>query len=165
MECGRKSSELLKSSTAPKDVTHTLSYCLRRMRCPLHLLRSRLLEMLAPAEKQPSRRSSNAHPEAAPSNVENSYGPLYQAWLASRAVPASKGVLLTPGAQRPLSRENITLAAFIARRSCYDVLALLWTLYPWRIVAMVSMDVFKGLFPAFRGYSQALIINEVSQAW
>lgn len=134
------------------------------MRCPLNLLRSRLHEMLPPLpEKLPPRRSGNTAPEQPQPAFEYSNEPLYQAWLASRTVPASKGVLLTPGAQRPLSRENILLAAFVARRSCYSVVTLLWRLYPWRILAMVTMDLFKGVFPAFRGYSQALIINEVSR--
>ena len=60
---------------------------------------------------------------------------------------------------------HITLvihAAVIARQSSADMLSLLWELSPLRVAAMVAMDVFKGLFPAFRGYSQALIINEVS---
>ena len=128
--------------------------------------RSLVLEMLSPLDRL-SRRFSNSAadappaPLASPSSTENSNGSLYGAWLASRAVPTNKGVLLTPGAQRPLSRENIALAASIARRSCLDIFTILWQLYPWRVVAMVAMDVFKGVFPAFRGYSQALIINEV----
>ena len=69
--------------------------------------------------------------------------------------------MLAPGAQRPLSRDNITLAAFIARQSSLDILSLIWQLYPLRVLTMVAMDVCKGVFPAFRGYSQALIINEV----
>lgn len=130
------------------------------MRCPLNLLRSRLLHMLPPSEKQLPRRFANTVPEEPAPAFENSNEPLYQAWLASRT---AKGVLLTPGAQRPLSRENVALAAFIARRSCWSVITLLWKLYPWRILAMVAMDLFKGVLPAFRGYSQALIINEVSR--
>jgi hypothetical protein len=125
-------------------------------------LRSRLLEMLSPLDSKP-RRCSNSPVNPSPTSPESSNGSLYGAWLASRAVPESKGVLLDPGAQRSLSRENITLAAFIARRSSLDILSLLWELYPLRVLAMVAMDVFKGVFPAFRGYSQALIINEVRQ--
>lgn len=89
---------------------------------------------------------------------------LYDAWLASRSVPAAKGVLLTPGAQRPMTSKNIRLALAMAKQSSPDVLAMLWRLHPSRLLLMVSLDLFKGIFPAFRGYSQALIINEVSYA-
>lgn len=136
------------------------------MSCPLDPLRSRLLQMLLPPEKHQPRRAGNARaePVARPPAAERSNGSLYAAWLASRAVPGSKSVLLTPGAQRPFSRANIALAAHLARHSSLDVLALLWRLYPVRLAAMIAMDVCKGVFPAFRGYSQALIINEVRRA-
>lgn len=130
------------------------------MSLSLKPIRSLLLEMLFPLDRLP-RRVGNSAADSPPASSENSHGSLYGAWLASRTVPASKGVMLAPGAQRPLSRDNITLAAFIARQSSLDILSLIWQLYPLRVLAMVAMDVCKGVFPAFRGYSQALIINEV----
>lgn len=132
------------------------------MRSPLNRLRSRLLHMLPAQDRQPPRRAANPAPEEGP-RAEHPQASLYHAWLASRVAPAAKGVLLTPGAHRPLSRDNVELAVAIARRSFCSVFALLCELHPWRLAAMVAMDLFRGVFPAFRGYSQALIINEVSQ--
>lgn len=120
------------------------------MRSPLGRLRSRLLHM---RPTHPPRRAANDEPQ-------HPQAPLYHAWLASRL---AKGVPLTPGAQRPVSRANVELAVAIARRSCRSVLALLCQLHPCRLTTMVAMDLFRGVFPAFRGYSQALIINEVSR--
>lgn len=137
-------------------------YCLLIMGPSLKLLRYVLQHMLPAIDKQAPRRFSNAHLGTSPESSENSDAALYDAWLASRAVTASRGTLLTPGAQRPLSRENVALAVRIAQRSSLDILSLLWQLYPWRVLVLVSMDLFRGVFPVFRGYSQALIINEVS---
>ena len=130
----------------------------------LKLLRRALLQMLPPLDKQTRRRLGNRHQNTNFDFSESSDAVLYDAWLASRAVPASKATLLTPGAQRPLSRENLALAVRIARRSSLDVLSLVWELYPWRVLLLVSLDLCRGVFPVFRGYTQALIINEVSPA-
>lgn len=127
-------------------------------------LRRALLQMLPPAltDRHPRRDGNKALPSpASPEPAPDPDPVLYDAWLASRAVPAAKGVLLTPGAQRPLSRDNIALAARIASRSSLGVLALLWQLYPCRILVLVALDLCRGAFPVFRGYSHAMIINEV----
>ncbi|GJE84393.1 ABC transporter ATP-binding protein [Phanerochaete sordida] len=127
------------------------------------LLRHVLQQMLPALDysKSPRRVGNKQTASAAEHSLQNPDTVLYDAWLASRAVPANKGGLLTPGAQRPLSRENVALAARIARRSSLGVLSLLWQLYPGRILALVSLDLLRGAFPVVRGYSQALIINEV----
>ncbi|EKM59342.1 uncharacterized protein PHACADRAFT_85750 [Phanerochaete carnosa HHB-10118-sp] len=116
---------------------------------------------MLPALDKPTRRVGNKLPGANSDSSEVSDKALYDAWLASRAVPASKAILLTPGAQRSPSRENAALAVRIARRSSLGVLSLLWQLYPSRILLLVAMDLCRGAFPVFRGYSQAMIINEV----
>jgi hypothetical protein len=42
-----------------------------------------------------------------------------------------------------------------------NLLKDLWLLNPVRTTLMMVANVVRGLFPAFRGYSQAMIINEV----
>lgn len=86
---------------------------------------------------------------------------LYDAWSASRVVGEHAELLLTPGGQRPLTRENVALALELSESCLPRILTLLWNLHPLRVMLMVSLDVFRGVLPACRGYSQALIINEV----
>lgn len=85
----------------------------------------------------------------------------YDAWLASRAMPGPKGVQLVGGAQRALTIRNCKLAYVIATECAYDLLIRLWGLHPIRTTLMMSLNVLRGVQPAFRGYSQALIIDEV----
>lgn len=68
-----------------------------------------------------------------------------------------------PGAQRPLNETNIKLALTIARACLPDLLSTLWALHPVRTSLMILLHIVRGFFPAFRGYSQAMIVDEVSQ--
>ncbi|KAH8106134.1 P-loop containing nucleoside triphosphate hydrolase protein [Cristinia sonorae] len=86
--------------------------------------------------------------------------PLHDVWLASRSC-SNQHRLLAPGAQRPFSIHNIKLAYAIVTRCAFQFAALLWNLHPLRVLLMVALDLFRGVFPAFRGYSQALIIDEL----
>jgi hypothetical protein len=88
---------------------------------------------------------------------------VYDAWLSSRYAHGYHEPPLVPGAQRPLNRTNLRLAYTIAAECAWDLFQLLWSLHPLRAAAMVTLNVIRGLFPAFKGYSQALIINEVGQ--
>ncbi|CCM04806.1 uncharacterized protein FIBRA_06999 [Fibroporia radiculosa] len=102
----------------------------------------------------PSRQAVNsaqAHP----------HGAIYKAWLASRTIPNDTGAYLTPGAHRSLSKSNVRLACTIMQSCAVDLFRLLWSLHPWRTALMVTLELIRGIFPAFRGYSQALLINEL----
>jgi hypothetical protein len=87
---------------------------------------------------------------------------VYDAWLASRVIPRRRGTFLVAGGQRPLTHANTKLACAIMRTCSYDLLVHLWGLHPIRTTVMMGLNILRGLFPAFRGYSQAMIIDEVS---
>lgn len=91
-----------------------------------------------------------------------SYRSLEQAWLASRVVPRHRGTYLMPGAQRPINEPNIKLALTIAQACFPDLLSTLWALHPVRTSVMMFLHIVRAFFPAFRGYSQAMIVDEVS---
>jgi len=97
---------------------------------------------------------------------EQTFGPrcsnneLFETWLASRS-SSGRGEYLGPGAHRPLGKSSLNLAYKIMRLCAIDLFSLLWALHPWRTLLMVSLEFIRGIFPAFRGYSQALLINEL----
>ncbi|KAI9574993.1 P-loop containing nucleoside triphosphate hydrolase protein [Boletus coccyginus] len=86
---------------------------------------------------------------------------LEQAWLASRAMPRRRGTYLMPGAQRPVNETNIKLAFTIAQACLPNLLSTLWALHPIRTSLMMVLHIVRGFFPAFRGYSQAMIVDEL----
>ena len=103
---------------------------------------------------------------------------LYDLWLSSRlssenvsqphlsAEPKPSRGHLPPGSQRPLTLANLLLAWKIVQASSFDVVALLWSLNPLRTLLFVFLTLVRGLLPAFRGYSQAMILDEVcSPLW
>ncbi|TFK56190.1 P-loop containing nucleoside triphosphate hydrolase protein [Heliocybe sulcata] len=89
----------------------------------------------------------------------------FDAWLASRAVPGSKGLLLTPGGRRNLTVRNVRLAIDIAKEATPKVLRMVWGRHRLRALVLLSLNIARGAFPALRGYSQALIINEIQTAF
>lgn len=86
---------------------------------------------------------------------------VYDAWLASREVPGQPGAHLVPGAPRPLTLDNARLALFVSKTGSFDFFKILFGLNPLRTTLMMSLNVIRSLFPAFRGYSQALIVDEL----
>ncbi|EGO01594.1 hypothetical protein SERLA73DRAFT_48865 [Serpula lacrymans var. lacrymans S7.3] len=86
---------------------------------------------------------------------------VHNAWLASRTVPTRKSSYLVPGAQRPLNKPNIRLAYIIAHKCAFDLVKVLWSLHPVRTTLMMLLNIVRGFFPAFRGYSQAMIVDEL----
>ncbi|KAJ7638523.1 P-loop containing nucleoside triphosphate hydrolase protein [Roridomyces roridus] len=98
-------------------------------------------------------------PEKAHTLEEESKHTVYDAWLASRTLP--NGETLVSGAQRRLSLYNAQLAFLIIRTSAVEFFAHILSLHPSRTVLMMSLNIIRSIFPAFRGYSQALIINEL----
>lgn len=119
-------------------LTSSLYYSLRQLACPV-------LE-------NPSKPILSA-PDFPPSN--------YDAWLASRTIPLSGGDFLSPGAHREITLKNLKLAYVISKTSTYSFASLLWNLHPFRLTLMMFINVLRGVLPAFRGYSQAMIIDEV----
>ncbi|KXN87958.1 Subtilin transport ATP-binding protein SpaT [Leucoagaricus sp. SymC.cos] len=93
--------------------------------------------------------------------LDNLPDSVFDAWLASRRVPGQNGNLLVPGAQRALNTQNFRLASYVARRCTFAFLKSLWSLDPLRTTLMLSLNIARSLFPAIRGYSQALIVDEV----
>ncbi|KAJ6567181.1 P-loop containing nucleoside triphosphate hydrolase protein [Mycena vulgaris] len=94
-------------------------------------------------------------PNKSPAPVESTY----DVWLASRLLP--RGETLVPGAHRSLSLSNVKLAYIIIRTCAVDFFAHIFSLHPVRTTLMMSLNVVRSIFPAFRGYSQALIIDEL----
>lgn len=86
---------------------------------------------------------------------------LLQAWLASRVLPYRRGAYLVPGAHRPVNESNIRLAITISRACVIDLVKTLWGLHPIRTTLMMALHIVRAFFPAFRGYSQAMIVDEV----
>ncbi|KZP13051.1 P-loop containing nucleoside triphosphate hydrolase protein [Athelia psychrophila] len=85
----------------------------------------------------------------------------HSAWLTSRTLPRQKGVYIMPGGQRALTVRNFQLAYTILHECAYDLLLTLWGLHPIRTTLMMCLNVLRGVLPAFRGYSQAMIIDEL----
>ncbi|KIK08482.1 hypothetical protein K443DRAFT_672501 [Laccaria amethystina LaAM-08-1] len=86
---------------------------------------------------------------------------VYDAWLSSREMPGKTGSFLVPGASRPFTLVNARLALFVLQTCIFDFLKVLWSLHPLRTTLMMTLNVVRSLFPAFRGYSQALIVDEL----
>lgn len=89
---------------------------------------------------------------------------LFDMWSASRPKHGGPGHVefpLQPGARRSLTPRNIAFASKIVCATFYDLLRLLSGLNPIRTAIMIFLTIIRGLLPAFRGYSQALILDEV----
>jgi hypothetical protein len=95
---------------------------------------------------------------------------VYEAWLASREIPDQNGVYLVAGAQRQVNFANAHLAYCIIQTCAFDFVRfpfylhlpftdcvqfkVLLELNPVRTTLMMSLNVVRSVFPAFRGYSQ-----------
>lgn len=84
----------------------------------------------------------------------------FDAWTASRNSPKHAHPL-PPGAQRPFTLFNVSLAAKIVHACFYQLVALLWSLNPVRTAVLIFLTLVRGLLPAFRGFSQARVLDEV----
>lgn len=111
-----------------------------------------------------SSRRSRQVPFSVHRSRKSSCHCLFQAWLASRALPCRRGTYLIPGAQRSINESNIKLALSISRVCAFDLFIELWSLHPVRTTLMMVLHIVRAFFPAFRGYSQAMIVDEVSRA-
>jgi hypothetical protein len=84
---------------------------------------------------------------------------IHEVWLASRRFEhkADSGYL-APGAHRQFSLRNAYLAYEILREHAFEMFRTIWV--P-RTSLVFLFNLCRGVFPAFRGYSQAMIIDEV----
>lgn len=91
---------------------------------------------------------------------------LFDVWLESRPRQRSPAehteCPLPPGSRRAFTPRNIALASRMVCVTFYDMIRLLSGLSPIRTVVMIFLTIIRGLLPAFRGYSQALILDEVN---
>ena len=86
---------------------------------------------------------------------------LFEAWSESRNLPGDVTDRLSPGAQRTVTRQNLRLASEISKKCAMKFCTMIWNLHPYRLAILILFDIFRGIFPAFRGYSQAMILDEV----
>ena len=94
-------------------------------------------------------------PDAPPPPARSIHG----VWLASREFQHKTEIgLLAPGAHRQFSLRNIGLAYEMLRVHTLEMFRTIWV--P-RTSLVFLFNLCRGVFPAFRGYSQALIIDEV----
>ena len=94
--------------------------------------------------------------------------PLFNLWEASRptvsdrnATGYSEKPYSQPGSHRKYTLENLYYAFRILQETLGEMLLMLWSLSPLRMSLLLCLTIIRGLFPAFRGYSQALILDEV----
>ncbi|TFY51817.1 hypothetical protein EVG20_g10825, partial [Dentipellis fragilis] len=99
--------------------------------------------------------------EGPPKLVPQQPESLYEAWLASRSRSNQNTDSLPAGAKRPVTRTNLRLAHRIATLCLPQVQKLFWDTHPFRTIAVILVSLIRGAFPVFKGYSHALIINEV----
>ncbi|ETW84465.1 ABC transporter [Heterobasidion irregulare TC 32-1] len=86
---------------------------------------------------------------------------IYDAWLASRADIVVSAPHFSAGANRPVTKANLKLAHRIVKLCAPEILKLFWNLHPYRTLIMVCISFVRGMLPIFKGYSHALIINEI----
>ncbi|KAI0660900.1 P-loop containing nucleoside triphosphate hydrolase protein [Cubamyces menziesii] len=94
----------------------------------------------------------------------NNQKDIYALWLASRCTAHESITPLPPGGQRAFTSRNVALACEVSKRCALDILGRLWQMHPYRISLMAGFDLLRGAFPALRGYSHALIIDEVQRS-
>ena len=97
-----------------------------------------------------------SHPPADPPAPSDD---IHHVWLASRRFEHKGDIaLLAPGAHRQFTLRNISLAYEMLRVHTFEMFRTIWV--P-RTSLVFLFNLCRGVFPAFRGYSQALIIDEV----
>ena len=112
--------------------------------------------------KQPEPGLGHSVDHSPPTSPEIQPHSVYHAWLASRVPTRQNGGYITAGAQRPLTRANLRLAHRIAELCVPQMLHIFWSRHPFRAFVMVAFSFVRGIFPVFKGYTHALIINEAS---
>ena len=96
------------------------------------------------------------HPDNSPPPPSHS---IHDVWLASRRFEHKAEIgFLAPGAHRQFSLRNVYLAYEMLRVHTFEMFRTIWV--P-RTSLVFLFNLCRGVFPAFRGYSQALIIDEV----
>jgi hypothetical protein len=85
---------------------------------------------------------------------------VFDAWMESRTQTAD-GVRSPPGSPRKFTVRNAKLAVLVVRQCMADFMRLLWGIHPFRTGLLVLLNTLRGTLPAFRFYSQALLLDEV----
>ncbi|KAI0312479.1 P-loop containing nucleoside triphosphate hydrolase protein [Amylostereum chailletii] len=84
---------------------------------------------------------------------------LFHAWLASRTLTPN-----VPGsisARRPITKDSVRLAHKTLHLCAPEMLKLFWNSHPLRTLLVLAVSFLRGVFPVFKGYSHAMIINEI----
>lgn len=133
-----------------------------------------------PSRKLPhSASTENSHrPHPTPLNPAQSFGTVpvtsvLHAWKNSRRASTQKfgphatdtsedPLYLRSGVPRPLTIHTIRIAAFLLWQCWFDIAAIVLSLHPVRMPIMLLLHVIRGILPAYQSYSQASILNEVS---
>ncbi|KAG8966529.1 hypothetical protein FRC03_011759 [Tulasnella sp. 419] len=89
----------------------------------------------------------------------NTPPPALSIWQRSRQ--QKDGSILHPGAYRPLNFRNFLLALQAIRHSAVYLFFLLWGVHPLRFSLLIFINMFRGILPALRSYSQAMLLDEV----
>ncbi|KAG8898469.1 hypothetical protein FRB99_007421 [Tulasnella sp. 403] len=111
------------------------------------------------------RLSTDAHsPTLPPKITQAPPSTAFELWKQARSTLDPPASDLPPGAHRPLTFQNIRLAFRILRHSSIQLLLLLWTIHPLRILLFVLLNLVRGLIPAARCYSQSLLLDQVQLA-
>ncbi|CAK5275788.1 unnamed protein product [Mycena citricolor] len=112
--------------------------------------------LLLPDEIYPGPAArTKAMKHTAPPRLDSAY----DAWLSSRMRDGEE--MLSPGVHRSFSIRNVKLAYTIVRTCALDLFLDILELHRMRTIVMMSLNIIRSIVPAFRGYSQALIIDEL----
>lgn len=132
---------------------------------------SRVLSSQAsqPSHRMPPRNRKRHRPPKEP--IVSSDSPdslsdflIVDLWRASRLTSQPDPLVpLPPGTPRTLSFQNAKIAARIVVHSLPEILPLCWGPQSRDLVHLLAINIIKGLLPASRSYSQALLLDEASQ--
>lgn len=147
----------------------TLTYSYFVLKPTLDITKSKSFFILSPPamngiDFKPSSYENGKHNGKSSNRSIPRQSPVFKAWLNSRRRgndSKSSGETLHPGTPRPLTIRNLKYALQIMRICLVDLLLLLWRLHPIRTSLLILLNLLRGFFPAARGYSQSLILNEV----
>ena len=129
-------------------------------------LRSRTTPHSHPKADYPAHKPEQPPPPPPPPRSKLRHPPgrsVLDAWKSSRAATDAAGAptTLPAGAARPFTIQNIRTALWMAQVSVYGILQMFFSIHPYRITLLLIINIIRGLLPAFRSYSHALILDEV----
>jgi hypothetical protein len=125
-----------------------------------HILLSKYVLWMSPTDEPSHRaRSLSSSQEINQGRLdEPQKDTLFNLWLASRTLVSTRSLV---GATRPLGKQSVALAQRVVRICAPEMLKLFWNGHPYRMLFVLALSFARGIFPVFKGYSHAMIINEV----